>query len=175
MPGYYAFEAIHLGLAMVPGSDLKASNNKAQRREAAIGSPILNRLADAMKPRSGGSNPYAGGIEGFRPFWPGLEDVLEDSDVSEITINRPHSVWIERGGRLQSHDESRFDGAALQRAAIHIARPGQLDFLQLSQRLAMEVLDHQLPSPLLPKAAVHPPRRASSQKEEKRGLQGRTS
>ena len=157
---------------MVPGSDLKASNNKARRREAAIGSPILNRLADAMKPRSGGSNPYAGGIEGFRPFLPGLEDVLEDSDVSEIMINRPHSVWIERVGRLQSHDASRFDGAALQRAAIHIARPGQLDFLQLSQRLAMEVLDHQLPSPLLPKAVVHPPRRASSQKEEKEVYRG---
>ena len=92
--------------------------------------------------------------------------------MSEIMINRPHSVWIERVGRLQSHDASRFDGAALQRAAIHIARPGQLDFLQLSQRLAMEVLDHQLPSPLLPKAVVHPPRRASSQKEEKEVYRG---
>ena len=69
----------------------------------------------------------ASGLEHLKPFLPGLEEVLEDPDVSEIMINGPHNVWIERGGRLHSHDAPRLDGAALQRAAIHIARPLGLD------------------------------------------------
>ena len=32
------------------------------------------------------------------PFLPGLEEVLEDPEVSEIMINGPHNVWIEGMG-----------------------------------------------------------------------------
>ena len=42
-------------------------------------------------------------------------------------INGPHNVWVERGGKLVSHDAPRLDAAALERAAIHIARPLGLD------------------------------------------------
>ena len=35
------------------------------------------------------------GLELLKPFLPGLEDVLEDPEVSEIMINGPHNVWIE--------------------------------------------------------------------------------
>ena len=42
-------------------------------------------------------------------------------------INGPHSVWVERRGKLLSHDAPRLDAAALERAAIHIARPLGLD------------------------------------------------
>ena len=39
---------------------------------------------------------HASGIEHLRPFLPGLESILADPDVSEVMINGPHVVWIER-------------------------------------------------------------------------------
>ena len=67
------------------------------------------------------------GLELLKPFLPGLENVLEDPEVSEIMINGPRNVWVERRGKLVSHDAPRLDAAALVRAAIHIARPLGLD------------------------------------------------
>ena len=69
----------------------------------------------------------ASGLEHLRPFLPGLESALEDSEVSEIMINGPGNVWIERAGRLAAYEAPNLDGAALLRAAIHIARPLGLD------------------------------------------------
>ena len=69
----------------------------------------------------------ASGLEHLKPFLPELEDVLADPDVSEIMINGPHNVWVERGGKLVSYDAPRLDAAALERAAIHISRPLGLD------------------------------------------------
>ena len=69
----------------------------------------------------------ASGLEHLKPFLPGLEDILADPDVSEIMINGPHNVWVERRGKLVSYDAPRLDAAALERAAIHIARPLGLD------------------------------------------------
>ena len=69
----------------------------------------------------------ASGLEHLKPFLPGLEEILADPDVSEIMINGPHNVWVERGGKLVSHDAPRLDAAALERAAIHISRPLGLD------------------------------------------------
>ncbi len=69
----------------------------------------------------------ASGLEHLKPFLPGLENALEDSEVSEIMINGPGNVWIERAGRLAAYEAPNLDGAALLRAAIHIARPLGLD------------------------------------------------
>ena len=69
----------------------------------------------------------ASGLEHLKPFLPGLESALEDSEVSEIMINGPGNVWIERAGRLAPHPAPDLDEAALERAAIHIARPLGLD------------------------------------------------
>ena len=74
------------------------------------------------------------GLELLKPFLPGLEDVLEDTEVSEIMINGPHNVWIEGHGKLYSHDAPLLTAAALQRAAIHIARPLGLDPASASHR-----------------------------------------
>ena len=46
----------------------------------------------------------ASGIGHLKPFLPGLETLLEDPEVSEIMINGPGNVWIERGGRLEPHE-----------------------------------------------------------------------
>ena len=66
-------------------------------------------------------------LELLKPFLPGMEDVLEDPEVSEIMINGPHNVWIERHGKLYSHEAPLLTASALNRAAIHIARPLGLD------------------------------------------------
>ena len=43
----------------------------------------------------------ASGIGHLKPFLPGLEAVLEDPEVSELMINGPGNVWVERGGQLE--------------------------------------------------------------------------
>ena len=69
----------------------------------------------------------ASGVGHLTPFLPGLEMLLEDPEVSEIMINGPGNVWVERGGRLEPHDAPALTAAWLHRAAIHIARPLGLD------------------------------------------------
>ena len=69
----------------------------------------------------------ASGIELLKPFLPGLERALEDQQVSEIMINGPGNVWIEKDGQLNPLAASALDSKALERAAIHIARPLGLD------------------------------------------------
>ena len=41
------------------------------------------------------------GLDLLKPFLPGLEDALDDPDVSEIMINGPGNVWLEGHGRLR--------------------------------------------------------------------------
>ena len=67
------------------------------------------------------------GLDLLKPFLPGLEAALDDSDVSEIMINGPGNVWLESHGRLRPIDAPQLNAAALERAAIHIARPLGLD------------------------------------------------
>ena len=67
------------------------------------------------------------GIEYLKPFLPGLEDALDDIDVSEIMINGPENVWVESQGTMRQQAAPRLNAAALHRAAIQIARPLGLD------------------------------------------------
>ena len=75
----------------------------------------------------GGERMGANSIEDLKPFLPGVEDVLEDSEVTEIMINGPHQLWIERRGRLKVLQAPSLDAEVLERAAIQIARPLKLD------------------------------------------------
>ena len=67
------------------------------------------------------------GLDLLKPFLPGLEAALDDPDISEIMINGPGNVWIEGHGRLRPIEAPLLSAAALERAAIHIARPLGLD------------------------------------------------
>ena len=69
----------------------------------------------------------ASGTRHLKAFLPGLETLLEDPDISEIMINGPGNVWVERAGKLEPHDAPGLTAAWLHRAAIHIARPLGLD------------------------------------------------
>ena len=66
-------------------------------------------------------------IEDLKPFLPGLETLLEDPEVSELMINGPCNVWAERQGRIHSHSTPGLTEHVLDRAAIQIARPLELD------------------------------------------------
>ena len=67
------------------------------------------------------------GLDLLKPFLPGLEAALDDPDVSEMMINGPGNVWLEAHGRLRQIAAPALDAKALDRAAIHIARPLGLD------------------------------------------------
>ena len=68
------------------------------------------------------------GLEHLKAFFPGLEQVLDDLDVSELMVNGPDNVWVERvGAGLVRLPAPRLTASVLQRAAIHIARPLGLD------------------------------------------------
>ena len=57
------------------------------------------------------------------PFLPGLEEVLTDPTVSEVMINSPHTVFVERAGCMSVLSAPELTEAATWRAAIQIARP----------------------------------------------------
>ena len=67
-------------------------------------------------------------LDSLKTFLPGLEELLEDPEVTEIMINGPYNVWSERAGKGLRQVEAPFlDEGALRRAAISIARPLGLD------------------------------------------------
>ena len=67
------------------------------------------------------------GIADLKPFLPGLEDVLDDEEVSEVMINGPGQVFVERGGKMARWAAPQIDADVIARAAIHIARPLRKD------------------------------------------------
>ena len=62
-------------------------------------------------------------IADLLPFLPGLEEVLSDDSVSEVMVNSPGVVYVERAGRMQRLAVPVLDEAACWRAAIQISRP----------------------------------------------------
>ena len=63
----------------------------------------------------------------LKPFLPGLEDALDDDAVSEVMINAPATVFVERAGRMTALTVPALTAEAVARAAIQIARPLGLD------------------------------------------------
>ncbi len=68
-------------------------------------------------------------LRDLQPFLPGLGDLLDDMAVSELMINGPGNVWVERAGQglRPFPDTEALTFRVLERAAIHIARPLGLD------------------------------------------------
>ena len=59
-------------------------------------------------------------ILGYGP----IEPYLRDPDVSEVMVNGPHSVWLEKSGRGQPADAHFTDEAHLRRPSGWTRRPG---------------------------------------------------
>ena len=62
-------------------------------------------------------------LDDLKPFLPGLESVLDDDEVSELMVNGPGTVFVERRGRMTAMQVPELDEAAVLRAAVQIARP----------------------------------------------------
>jgi pilus assembly protein CpaF len=52
-----------------------------------------------------------------------LERLLEDSSISEIMVNAPDEIWVERAGRLQRHASAFTDDAAVRSVIERIVAP----------------------------------------------------
>ena len=52
-----------------------------------------------------------------------LERLLEDSSISEILVNAPDEIWVERAGRLQRHASAFTDDAAVRSVIERIVAP----------------------------------------------------
>ena len=63
------------------------------------------------------------GIADLKPFLPGLDATLDDTEVSEVMINGPAAVFVERRGRVTALDAPELTAEAVARAAVQIARP----------------------------------------------------
>ena len=71
-----------------PAAGMRAHVERLAREEAPLlGGPALERLVDAVTARTEGLGP--------------LESLLEDGEVSEVMVNGPGRVWVERQGRLE--------------------------------------------------------------------------
>jgi len=67
-------------------------------------------------------------ITHLKRFLPGLDDLLEDASVTELMVNGPENVWVERAGAgLEPFPAPHLTAGVLHRAAIQIARPLGLD------------------------------------------------
>ena len=62
-------------------------------------------------------------IADLKPFLPGIEDMLDDDSVSEVMLNGPGTVFVERAGRMTAIEAPELTAEAVARAAIQIARP----------------------------------------------------
>ena len=72
-----------------------------------------------VEPENGADRAYRAAV-GF--FLGPLVDLLDDETVSEIMVNGPHDIFIERAGRIEKADARFEDEAALLAAANNIAQ-----------------------------------------------------
>ncbi len=67
-------------------------------------------------------------LDDLKPFLPGLEAVLDDDAVSELMINGPGTVFVERRGRVTPLPLPALDEEVVRRAAVspgHVRDAGQ--------------------------------------------------
>ena len=68
-------------------------------------------------------------IADLKPFLPGLEAALDDDEVSEVMVNEPGTVFVERRGRMAALDAPEPTAETVSRAVVQIARPLGNDLL----------------------------------------------
>ena len=54
---------------------------------------------------------------------PGLDAALDDAEVSEVMLNGPAAVFVERRGRVTALDAPELTAEAVARAVVQLARP----------------------------------------------------
>ena len=95
-----------------------------------------------------------------------IESLLRDPDVTDVLVNGPHDVWVERGGRLERTGVSFADAEAVRTAVQRVIGPLglRLDRAQpyVDARLADGSRLHAVLPPLAPNGPVVTVRRFAS-------------
>jgi CheY-like chemotaxis protein len=61
-----------------------------------------------------------------------LERLLEDSSISEIMVNAPDEIWVERAGRLQRHASAFTDDAAVRSVLASMLRTMAVEAIEVA-------------------------------------------
>jgi pilus assembly protein CpaF len=103
--------------ANLPASELEQMVRVALQQEVALTQTPLSNID-----RTRITQEIADDILGYGP----IEPFLRDPDLTEIMVNGPHSIWIEKGGRLSRVEGHFTDEAHLRRTIDKIvARVGR--------------------------------------------------
>ena len=105
---------IHLALVSELGPrlfDVEDSGAVRTRVESEIGDQLAQEAGLSRDDRSGSASEIADDIFGYGP----LERLLSDPTISEIMVNGPRDIWIERGGRLSQTTLTFTDASHLRR------------------------------------------------------------
>lgn len=107
---------VHTELLRELGPQLYDANIDHTELERRVRTVLQDVLAAQEKPVSAGDRQQviqeiSDDILGYGP----IEPLLRDGDVSEVMVNGPHNVWVERAGRLQVSDVSFTDEDHLRR------------------------------------------------------------
>lgn len=84
-----------------------------------------------------------------------LQDFLDDADVSEILINRPHEVFVERSGKMLRFDMPVLNSQYLRRLFALIANENKQLLSETSPILSGNLEDGSRVHLVIPPAALH--------------------
>jgi pilus assembly protein CpaF len=111
-----------LGAIDLRRRDLQHNNPQALRHEIRL---IINELLDTtlqLPPHLNRTQIVADVLDESVGLGP-LERLLEDPSISEIMVNAPDDIWVERGGRLERHAASFSDADAVRSVIDRIVAP----------------------------------------------------
>jgi pilus assembly protein CpaF len=107
---------IHAGLLRSLGADLYDVELSAQDLERKVRDELSRVLSEESTPLSAAERQQivAESIDNILGFGP-IEPFLRDPDITEVMCNGPHSIYIERNGKLEHTNVGFFDDAHLRR------------------------------------------------------------
>jgi pilus assembly protein CpaF len=139
-----------------PSAIIDAGPHRAPRVVAALAEQFLTQLVPDASPRV-----YHAVVEGVLAATLGLgpiHELLADPSVSEVMVNGPHAVFVERGGRIEARPDVRFiDDAHLLRVIDRILAPIGRRVDALSPMVDARLADGSRVNAVVPPLAVDAP------------------
>jgi pilus assembly protein CpaF len=86
-----------------------------------------------------------------------VQALLRDPDVTDVLVNGPHEVWVERGGRLVRSDARYADAEAVRAAVLRVVAPLGLRFDRARPHVDARLPDGSRLHALLPPLAADGP------------------
>lgn len=89
--------AVQTRIDALPINEFLLSSENQKQRNSKVDQIIEDELRTSSHLRSRVKAEF----DGLGP----LESLLQDADISEILVNGPECIWIEKNGQLQNHDD----------------------------------------------------------------------